>query len=201
MNNRLKSLVKKILITATAAISSAPVVASTTAGPSSVANNPPAAKFSQENFEKSSKHPKLVLEKPSRFNLGSYLLAVAHVSHSSHSSHVSHASHASGYTQPQPPPPAPEPDQNQGQITKQSADQGTKDQTLYKLGSRTLKRDMTGTDVAELQQLLIKKGYKTKITANYDSTTEDAVKRFQKKKNIRITGEVDALTLFYLIEE
>ncbi len=198
MNNRLKLLVKRIIIAATAAISSTPGVASTKAVTPSPLSVPATAKFSEENFEKGNSRPKLVLEKPSRFNLGSYLLAV---SHASHSSHASHASHVSGYTQPQTPPPAQESNQNQSKTPKDSTAPETNTQTLYKLGSRMLSKDMVGTDVAELQQLLIKKGYKIKITANYDSVTEDAVKKFQKKKDIEVTGKADALTLFYLLEK
>lgn len=201
MNNRLKSLVKKIFIAATATISATPAIASTQASNPSGLNNVPESKFTQQSFEEDKKHPKLVFDKPSRFNLGTYLFASLHASHSSHVSHASHASHASGYAEPQTPEPKPQPTQNQRDTTRESPNQKNDNQIMYKLGSRVLKKNMIGTDVAELQELLIKKGYKIKITANYDSMTEDAVKEFQDKKGVEVTGEVDALTLFYLNEK
>lgn len=198
MNDRLKSLVKKIFIAATAAISTTPAVASTRASSSSTMGGALETKFSQQNFEEDKKHPKLVFDKPSRFNLGAHLFASLHASHSSHASHASHVSHASGYTESQAPEPRPEPAQNKKDTTRESPNQKTDNQILYKLGSRVQKKNMIGTDVAELQELLIKKGYKIRINANFDTMTEDAVKKFQKKKGIEVTGEVDALTLFYL---
>lgn len=196
MNNKLKSLVKRTIIAATAALSGTPVVASAKQGAVSPMSELSPAKLSQETFKKDSKHPKLVLERPTRANLGAYLLAAWHASHSSHSSHASHASHVSGYTQPSSPKPTPPPDQGQQQPPKNPSSR-----TLYKLGDRTLRSGMTGTDVAELQQRLIKKGYKVRITAEYDSTTENAVKKFQKKSGVEASGEVDALTLFYLLQK
>ncbi len=196
MNDKLKKLVRRVIITATAAITGAPAVVTGRQALATSSSEAPVAKIAADNSKKGSNHTKLVLERPSKANLGSYLLAVAHVSHSSHASHASHASHVSGYTEPRPTP-APQPNQNPAESGQKQSD----DQTLYKLGSRTLKRGMAGTDVAELQQKLIEKGYRLKITAKYDSITEEAVKKFQRAKQVDVTGEVDALTLFYLLQK
>ncbi len=197
MNDKLRSLVKKIFITATAAISSTSVTASTNKTEATSSRDNTSQKLlNQTNFDKESKYPQLVLEKPSKFNLGSYLFP----QHVSHASHASHASHVSGYAQPQTPKPRVKNKQEQSteQQGQELTNQKKDTQILYKLGSRILKKDMGGTDVAELQDLLIKKGYKIKITAKFDKETESAVKQFQKEKKVEVTGEVDALTLYYL---
>jgi peptidoglycan hydrolase-like protein with peptidoglycan-binding domain len=75
-------------------------------------------------------------------------------------------------------------------------------------GSRLLERGMTGRDVWELQIKLIGWGSGTandgigsfmdpvRVTGTLDSTTADAVKRFQKAHDLPVTGVVDALTFW-----
>ncbi len=125
--------------------------------------------------------------------------------HRSHRSHSSHRSHYSSYSQPS--QPAPKKDtSNQTKRTVQprtpSQNQNTNETNLVnKFGSRQLSKGMKGTDVADLQSLLISKGYSVKITAAFDNETFEALKSFQKSKKIEATGQMDVLTLWYLQNE
>lgn len=74
------------------------------------------------------------------------------------------------------------------------------------LGSRILKKGMTGFDVTELANILLKKKYlqmndgSTTITGEltFDSTIEEVVKEFQKDKKLPVTGIVDITTAYTL---
>lgn len=122
--------------------------------------------------------------------------------HRSHRSHSSHRSHYSSYSQPS--QPAPKKDtSNEAKRTVQprtpSQNQNTNESNLInKFGSRQLSKGMRGTDVADLQALLISKGYNLKITALFDEETFEALKSFQKSKKIETSGQLDVLTLWYL---
>ena len=60
---------------------------------------------------------------------------------------------------------------------------------------RTLRSGDEGEDVRIMQQALIKKGYpNVKPDASFGSTTEQAVRDFQRKNNIKIDGEIGAET-------
>ncbi len=69
---------------------------------------------------------------------------------------------------------------------------------IFELGSRSLEKGMTGTDVVELQDLLKNKGYTIKVDGEFGSTTEEAIKDFQKKNNIDVTGKANVVTIYYL---
>ena len=78
--------------------------------------------------------------------------------------------------------------------------------TALKLGSRTLKRGMSGTDVTELVNILLKKKYlklendETEVTGSliYDETIEATVEQFQKDNELTADGTCGPLTVFYL---
>ena len=68
---------------------------------------------------------------------------------------------------------------------------------------KVLKRGMQGIDIVNLQQALaLDSGYSPKgmVSGTFDKVTEDAVKEFQKKYNIQITGQVGSLTAAKLNE-
>ena len=63
--------------------------------------------------------------------------------------------------------------------------------TTYTLGSRLLKKGMTGSDVKLLQELLMQLGYtlpKYGADGDFGSETETAVKAFQKQAGIKVDG-------------
>lgn len=62
------------------------------------------------------------------------------------------------------------------------------------MASQTLSRGMNGTEVERLQKDLSGKGYQLSITGEFDETTENAVKAFQKDNNIAVDGVVGAET-------
>ncbi len=59
---------------------------------------------------------------------------------------------------------------------------------------QTLSRGMNGSDVERLQKDLSAKGYQVSVDGNFDETTENAVKAFQKDNNITVDGVVGAET-------
>ena len=117
-------------------------------------------------------------------------LLTMHRSHSSHSSHRSHSSHSSHYSStpsytpptktPTPPPETP-----------------TETETLssYELGSRLMYGGCEGTDVQELQEMLTKLGYDVIVTGYYGEKTTEAVKKYQKKQELKADGKVNKKTL------
>ena len=193
MNKILRTLVKKIILGATAALSTNPIFASPKSDGLNLTINSKQSELVLPNFNRESDVPNLVLQSPTQTNSETNLF---HASHSSHASHASHASHYSGYNDPNSAPPS-----DDNSITKSKAtDQAekTKNEMIHALGSRTLRRNMVGTDVAALQDLLKSKGYKVNVTGSFDDPTEKAIRQFQSIQNIKITGEVDVLTLYYL---
>ncbi|MFV0429847.1 MAG: peptidoglycan-binding protein [Arachnia sp.] len=63
-------------------------------------------------------------------------------------------------------------------------------------GPALVKRGDSGEDVSDLQARLKQIGwFFDKVTGNYGSATEEAVKGFQAKREIPVTGEVDQRTL------
>lgn len=66
----------------------------------------------------------------------------------------------------------------------------------YQAFSRTLKQGSTGKDVQKVQQRLMDLGFFTfyKTTENYKERTAAAVKEFQRKNGLKVTGSVDAST-------
>ena len=197
MNKKLKSLVKKVILGATAALSTSSIFASPKYDDLKIPINPKQAELVLPNFNKESDIPNLVLQSPSQNNPETNLF---HASHSSHASHASHASHYSSYTSPNNIPPSNDNDKQDAIIKQTPAyqTQKTDNEMIYKLGSRILSKNMKGTDVAELQDLLFAKGFKVKITGTFDEITEKAVENFQKAEKIEVTGKVDVLTYYYL---
>lgn len=58
----------------------------------------------------------------------------------------------------------------------------------YKFGSRTLRNGYSGTDVKELQELLVELDYKTPVNGHYGNETITAVKAFQKDNSLVVDG-------------
>jgi len=68
---------------------------------------------------------------------------------------------------------------------------------------KVLKIGMQGIDIINLQQALaLDSGYSPTgmVSGTFDKATEDAVKEFQKKYNIQVTGQVGTLTVAKLNE-
>lgn len=194
MNEKLNSLIKKIILGTTA-------VGTAYAGELQITGYDALVKTKDNDAIKDGKEikikrPAFLLQKPSDQNFMKFL---SHRSHRSHSSHRSHYSHVSSYTQPR------ENEQDSSDEKKKSYDKNrtvqpsqNENKLLYEFGSRTLKRGMNGTDVVELQEKLNKAGYELKLDGNFGETTEAAVKDFQKKNNIEVTGIVDVVTIYYM---
>lgn len=110
-----------------------------------------------------------------------------HRSHSSHSSHASHSSHYSSspsYT-PSTPKQTPTPDATTNPTTL----------TEYTLGSRLLFNGCEGTDVKELQEILLALKYDVVVSGYFGDKTSEAVKKFQKAHELKPTATVDDKTL------
>jgi peptidoglycan hydrolase-like protein with peptidoglycan-binding domain len=65
-------------------------------------------------------------------------------------------------------------------------------------GTRLLKLGCIGTDVAELQGLLLVHGFDVCRNQIYDAVTEAAVRQFQQHSKLRETGVVDDTTWTFL---
>ncbi|WP_448601815.1 peptidoglycan-binding domain-containing protein [Thermoleptolyngbya sp.] len=53
----------------------------------------------------------------------------------------------------------------------------------------------TGHAVAEVQELLCAHGYRVKVDGDFGWLTEEAVRAFQRRQNLRVDGIVDPVTL------
>jgi murein L,D-transpeptidase YcbB/YkuD len=149
------------------------------------------AKLDFKTFQKQILKSKLVL-KISSYNPDKFLLAM-HTSHASHSSHASHASHSSHYSSSS--------DYSPSDSTKvPTPNKTTKSESLpdYQLGSRLLNEGCEGTDVQELQQMLVKLGYNVSVTGYYGGGCSAAVKKFQNSQDLKPSGQVDKKTLNFL---
>lgn len=79
--------------------------------------------------------------------------------------------------------------------------------TILKLGDRTLKIGMSGSDVTELINVLLKKGYvklengDTGVSGihTFDDTLEAVIKRFQINNGLTGDGICGPLTIYYLL--
>lgn len=189
MKENLRSLVQKIFLGATAAISASTVGMAKDADVKDM-------KFESLNEVtalkslKESDTPKLVLMKPTDNSWTSFVF------HRSHRSHSSHRSHYSSYTQPSKPKKQ-EPIKEELKNAEENNSESKQLQN-FELGTRVLEKGMEGMDVAALQDSLVSKGYKLKITGSFDDSTEDVVKEFQKKMKLDETGKVDFLTMYFL---
>ena len=74
--------------------------------------------------------------------------------------------------------------------------------SYYKLGDRVLKVGMSGTDVAEMKNYLIDKGYLqgtiVKGVILFDTTIENALKAFLADVGLEWAGQTDSDIIFYL---
>ena len=72
----------------------------------------------------------------------------------------------------------------------------------YIVSMRVLKNGDTGTDVKQVQRLIIATGYKMPkygADGDFGSETESAVKKFQKAKKLEVNGAVDKQTMAKLL--
>ena len=201
MKNTLPLLLRKVFLSSLAGITGSNLSAATN---DIIEHNSSSNEVKIESLSalKMDLSPKLLLKK----NNKNELVFMSHRSHRSHSSHRSHYSGSSG-----------------GTTTTSSSSRGTNttqtsttksynnslsntNNTILKLGSRTLKRGMSGTDVTELINILLAKGFLkldgggTQVTGTYtyDEIVENAVKEFQTSKGIPSDGECGSSTIYYL---
>lgn len=140
------------------------------------------------------RRPRLILTRASESSLA---LLSSHRSHRSHSSHRSHYSSSGGGSVPRsptprrrsaPPPPPP--------VAAYCIP------TTAEMGSRLLQRGMCGSDVAELMRLLVVHGHLASYNMNADSLftiqVENAVKSFQRSRDLTPDGKVGPITLRHL---
>ncbi len=59
---------------------------------------------------------------------------------------------------------------------------------------QTLNRGMNGSEVERLQKDLSARGYQPSVDGNFDESTENAVKAFQKDNGLTVDGVVGAET-------
>ena len=62
------------------------------------------------------------------------------------------------------------------------------------MAPQTLSRGMNGFEIERLQKDLSAKGYQIGIDGNFDESTENAVKSFQKDNGLTVDGIVGAET-------
>jgi hypothetical protein len=159
-------------------------------------------------------------------NSSNVWFGMAHRSHRSHSSHRSHYSSSSGgsytpsttsYSSGSSYTPSTSSSgsggssssYNSGNSSVSSSPQTFKGATsskYLKLGSRTLIKGMSGTDVTELINILLSKKYLTSDSGQthvsgsyvYDETIEDTIKQFQSDNGLQSDGICGATTIYYL---
>ncbi len=146
--------------------------------------------------------PKLILKKANNdeWTFMSHRSHRSHQSHRSHYSsqgggHISHFSHYSsstggGSTYP-----------NSGGGSYRSPKSGNSSSNLS-LGARNLSTGKSGTDVTELINILIRKGYLTSPyvtgTYTYNEVVKNAVKQFQRNNGLQVDGICGPTTIYYL---
>jgi len=168
-----------------------------------------------ESFQKRSLKSKLILklniENPGKSYLSMHVSHSSHASHASHASyspspgHASHSSHISSSHSyvpssntpvhtPKIPVYAPNESATSNTYTEKSILDGDI-LDVYSVGSRTLYKGCKGTDVKELQIILIKLGYEVSPSGYFDNHTESAVKKFQEINQLKVDGKVGSTTL------
>lgn len=145
---------------------------------------------------------------------------IAHRSHRSHSSHRSHYSHYSSSSRT---PTNSRPSEKSSNSKNNGSGQGSVEQnslltpgvagsnprisaTALRLGARTLKKGMSGTDVTELINILLKEKYlqlegdssQLSGISRYDETIEATVKQFQIDNGMTGDGVCGPLTIYFL---
>lgn|SRR5690606_22511715 len=226
MKNKLSDLLNKIFLSSIASIvtnSTAAATATPTIDNSYTDN----AKRGFSILPKKDLSPKLLLKQNTR----SEWTVVSHRSHRSHSSHRSHYSSTSGSSSSRSTT-----SRSSGSSSSttskplgisssgSSSNSSTAPRTLtpskpsntigispttLRFGDRNLKLGMSGSDVTELINILIKKGYlkvesgdsKVYGTYNYDETIEATVKKYQKDNNLISDGTCGPATTYHLLNK
>jgi murein L,D-transpeptidase YcbB/YkuD len=188
MTERLQSLIRRVFMSSMGALFAA--------APGSVESAVPDASPSNETDHAWSMNDGTVVLKQSRPKLIlTKLSETARQLYTSHRSHRSHSSHRSHYSSASPAPRAPARDTT----PRPAVTAPTVAQTL---GSRVLRKGMSGSDVAELMLILLNTKHLKEQDINIENTfteaVEQAVKAFQTAKSLTPTGEVNAATLLYL---
>jgi hypothetical protein len=168
-----------------------------------------------ETFARKFLKPKLILklniENPEKSYQSMHASHSSHASHASyspppgHASHSSHISSSPSYTPsnsirvytPKIPVYVSENPTTSNSYTEKSITDGEVSD-VYSLGSRILYKGCKGTDVNELQVILIKLGYKVSPSGYFDNNTELAVKNFQNINQLKVDGKVGSTTLIIL---
>lgn len=146
--------------------------------------------LNHKNIQKRILKPKLVLKLNTK-NPENSLLSM-HASHSSHASHNSHSSHMSSspsYT------PSNVPAYTPTTPNSSTTNSTPKTPTAYLLGSRLLYKGCEGTDVQEVQTMLLNLGYDISVTGYYDDRTVEIVTKYQRDKGLYPDGKVGNNTL------
>lgn len=224
MKNKLSDLLNKIFLSSIASI-----ITNNTASAIPVTDDI-CTKNAERVFSMSTKKdlsPKLLLKQ----NTGSEWTVVSHRSHRSHSSHRSHYSSTSGSSSSRSTTSrssgssssttskplgistsgSSSGSSNPARVltpTKSSNTSGISPTSL-KFGDRNLKLGMSGSDVTELINILIKKGYlklengdsQVYGTYTYDETIEATVKKYQKDNGLVSDGTCGSATTYHLLKK
>ncbi len=206
MTNKLKNLLRKVFLGSLAGIAAS----NTSSANTNMTVFEPAEtdnKFESILNREPDLSPKLVLKKKTNVDWA-FMSHRSHRSHQSHRSHYSsqgsgHVSHFSHYSSsaggatsyP-----------NTGKKSNNSSPDFGSSNNYLSLGYRNLSLGKFGTDVTELINILIKKGYlSTKNGSSYvtgiyeyDSTIQDAIKRFQQNNGLQANGICGPTTIYYL---
>lgn len=215
MTNKLSNLLKKVFLSSLAGIAanhqSFAIENNTT-----LAHDDDASVIEAELNRKPDLSAKLLLKKATNDEWE----FTSHRSHRSHSSHRSHYSSYSGggssYT------PSRSSSGYSGSSSSSSGSSGSssgsgvssrssiysapRPANVMRLGSRILRKGMKGTDVTELINILLKKGYltlelgQTQVSGSYtfDVVVETAVKEFQSDNKLTNDGICGSMTIYYL---
>jgi hypothetical protein len=169
--------------------------------------------LSYNSVQKRVLKPKLILklniENPEKSYASMHTSHSSHASHASYSpppGHASHSSHMSSSPSYAPSNPAPAytpqiPVYTPNEPSNTSKENLILDENVldvYSLGSRVLYKGCKGTDVKELQIILIKLGYQVSPSGSFDKNTESAVKKFQYINQLKVDGKVGSTTLIIL---
>lgn len=215
MKTNLSSLIKKVFLSSIAGILANN---SSAAAPTFDSISPKSEDKEQYRLKLYDLSPKLILKQ----NKNSELMVMAHRSHRSHSSHRSHYSSTSGSTSRSSSSSSRSSSSNSSSSNNSNSSNNSTPSFFYNsntskstssisvatlsLGDRNLKLGMSGSDVTQLINILIKKGYlklengETTVsgTYTYDETIEAVVKKFQKDNGLDSDGECGPTTTYYL---
>ena len=159
--------------------------------------------FESAVYAKRDLSPKLILKK----TRNNELEFVSHRSHRSHQSHRSHySSYSGGESEKSTPKSNPNLKPNYNKSISDSSSHTDKLTNSLQLGSRKLSKGMSGTDVTELVNILLRKEYLklegggTQVTGTYifDEIVEGAVMKFQSDNGLKNDGVCDFTTIYYL---